>query len=86
MPLCFIPLATAENGSLLTEEITGTGPSLLNGDDIELLPQEHYLRLEHTLPGEGNFMYIFTSVHKHSWLKEIKVFFLTRAESSREVF
>nr|XP_022303964.1 ankyrin-2-like isoform X2 [Crassostrea virginica] len=46
--------ATAENGSLLTEEITGTGPSLLNGDDIELLPQEHDLLLEHTLPGEAD--------------------------------
>lgn len=68
MPLCFIPLATAENGSLLTEEITGAGPSLLNGDDIEILPQEHDVRLEHTLPGEGNFMYIFTSFHNHSWL------------------
>lgn len=49
----FVLLGTTENGSLLTEEITGADPSLLNGDDIEqLLPQAHDVHLERTLPGE----------------------------------
>lgn len=88
MPLCFVRLGTTENASLLTEEITEAGTSLLNGDDIKQLPpQDHDVHLEHTLPGEhlcnGKFMYISISSHNHSWLKEIKFIFLTRAESSK---